>query len=178
MASAPDQPVPGATLPFGVLGRPHGVRGELVLHPFNPGGTHPRQLRLPVAVDLIAGGQRRSAKLVSARPLGEGEALVRFEGVDSRDAAAALTHAELQVPRAALPPLAIGEIYIADLIGCSVYDVAGRPRGRVTASFWNGSQDVLTVVGEDGAELLVPAVPGFIQSVDLAARTVVIDDHE
>ena len=104
--------------------------------------------------------------------------VLRFEGVADREAAAALTHAELQVPRASLPPLAAGEIYVADLVGCAVYDLAGRLRGRVASSFWNGRQDVLTVVDEGGAELLVPAVPGFIQAVDLAARTLVIDDHE
>jgi 16S rRNA processing protein RimM len=177
MASATEHPAPG-TLPFGVLGRPHGVRGEIVLHPFNAGGTHPRQLRLPVAVVLVASGQRRSATLVAARAFGEGEALVRFEGVDSREAAATLTHAEVQVPRAALPPLATDELYVADLIGCTVYDLAGRLRGRVAATFWNGSHDVLTVLDEGGAELLLPSVPGFIRSVDLVARTLVIDDHE
>jgi 16S rRNA processing protein RimM len=169
---------PRGTLSFGVLGRAHGVRGELILRPFNPGGTDLRRLSLPVEVELVMVDRRQTATLVAARPFGDGEALVRLAGVDDRDAAAALTNAELLLPRAALPALAPDEMYIADLLGCEVRDGQGRLRGRVVSTFWNGSHDVLSIVGEEGAELLIPVVPGFIQAVDLAARTLVIDDHE
>ena len=57
--------------------------------------------------------------------------LVRLAGVDTREQAAAPTNAELWVPRASLPALIPGEVYVEDPVGCTVIDVAGRLRGTV-----------------------------------------------
>jgi 16S rRNA processing protein RimM len=180
MASARDQALPPSPghLPFGVLGRPHGVRGEIVLFPFNPDGARLERLRFPIDVEIVSQSRRQAAQILAARPFGQGEALLRIAGVDSREAVAAFTNSELHVMRAALPALAAGEVYVADLVGCAVYDLQGRLRGTVRSTFWNGSHDILSVVDDAGAEVLVPAAPGFIQQLDLAARTMVVDDHE
>ena len=164
------------TLPFGRLGRPHGVRGEIALRPFNGGGEGLADTPLPAPVQLVRQQERRPMTLVAARPANE-IVLIRLEGVDTREQAAALTNFELWLPRAALPALAPEEFYVEDLIGCTVVDLEGRARGTVRASFWNGAQDVLTVDGPDG-ELLVPAVAEFIREVDLEARRMVVDMHE
>ena len=172
-------------LPVGVLGRPHGVRGELVYHPHNPHGVRLEALKFPFAAFL--GGDPRGGpnahaattpvRLAGARSFQDG-ALVRLEGIVDRDAAAAFTNRELLVPRGVLPPLAPGEFYVADLVGCAVFDLTGGPRGTVVGAYWNGHQDVVAVQGPDGAELLFPAVPEFLHEVDLGARRLVIDDHE
>jgi 16S rRNA processing protein RimM len=171
-------------LPLGVLGRAHGIRGDLMFRPFNPRGVSLADLDLPLVVELRPrAGASRTMRLISARPFKEGD-LVRFEGIDSPEAAAQLTNAELGVPRAVLPPLEDGEFYIADLIGCAAVDAAGLPRGVVRGCFWNGTQDVLEIVDAGGHEVLVPAVGEFLREVDLPARRVVIeietetDDHD
>jgi 16S rRNA processing protein RimM len=168
------------SLSLGVFGRPHGVRGEIVFHPHNPHGTRLESLAFPFAATLGpppgATGASRTVRILGARRFDEG-ALVRLEGIADRDVAAALTNCELFVPRAVLPALQAGELYVADLVGCQVIDQTGRDRGRVVGAYWNGQHDVLTVrAGDD--ELLVPAVPDFLREVDLAQRRVVIDDHE
>ena len=164
------------SLPFGRLGRPHGVRGEIALRPFNADGEGLAGQALPAPVQLVRAQERRQMTLVAARPAND-VLLVRLEGVDTREQAAALTNFELWLPRAALPALDADEFYVEDLLGCTVVDVEGRVRGTVRASFWNGAQDVLTLDGPDG-ELFVPAVPEFIRAVDLDARRVVVDMHE
>jgi 16S rRNA processing protein RimM len=166
-----------ATLVLGVLGRPHGVRGEIVFHAFNPGGTPLSGLPLPLSVDLRRGRETVAATLIAARPFKDG-ALVRLEGVDGRDAAAARTGFEMAVPREALPPLAEGEHYTVDLVGCAVFDTEGRARGRVQGAFWNGTHEVLTVVDEAGDELLIPVIGDFFVEIDLPQRRLVIDPHE
>jgi len=138
------------------------VRGELVLHPFNAGGVDLRELSLPLTVRV---GDREMS-LVAARPTADAW-LVRLEGVDDRDAAAALTNVDLTLARAALPEPDDGEVYVEDLVGCEVRD-----------TFWNGAQDVLSIVDDAGVELLVPAVPEFLRELDLEARTVIVDPHE
>jgi 16S rRNA processing protein RimM len=162
------------TLALGVVGRPHGVRGELVFHPFNATGTRLEQLPLPLAVELQPpSGPPRPATLVAARPFKD-RTLVIFQGLGDRDAAAALTRSTVSVPRTALPPLAADEFYVADLIGLAVEDRAGRAQGRVQGAYWNGTQDVLRIEDAAGQELLVPVVPDFIVEVDLSAGRLVI----
>jgi 16S rRNA processing protein RimM len=144
-----------------------------VLHPFNAGGVDPGDLSLPLDVQV----GERGMKLVAVRPTNDAW-LVRLEGVDDRDAAAALTNADLALTREALPAPEDGEFYVEDLVGCEVRDVDGRRRGVVRATFWNGAQDVLSVVDDAGVELLVPAVPEFLRAFDAEARTITVDPHE
>lgn len=169
---------PSDQLPLGQLGRAHGIRGELIFRPFNPQGVLLSDLDLPMTVALRRReGASESWRLLGARPFREGD-LVRFEGIDSPEAASRLTNAELSVPRAALPPLEEGEFYVADLIGCAAHDAEGKPRGVVRGCFWNGTQDVLEIVGDDGAELLVPALGDFLREVDLRGRRIVVQIDE
>jgi 16S rRNA processing protein RimM len=163
-------------LPFARVGRPHGVRGELTLRLFNAGDQRLDVAELPLKVFLVRGAERRELTVVAVRPANDA-LLVRIEGVDSREQAAALTNAEIWLPRAALAELEDDEFYVEDLVGCTVIDTAGRERGTVRGTYWNGAQDVLQLEGAEG-ELLVPAVPEFIREVDLDARRVVVDMHE
>ena len=90
-----------ATLSVGVIGRPHGVRGEMYLRPHNP-GTH--ALDDIGVVTLVKNGVSAQYQIASLRPVREGY-LVCFHGVDGPQAAAALTLSEVRVPRSALPAL-------------------------------------------------------------------------
>jgi 16S rRNA processing protein RimM len=165
-------------LPLGVLGRPHGVRGELVFRPHNPAGVRLEELHLPLAVELRSpSGGVQPAQVAAARPFGTEGSLVRLAGIADRDQAARFTNSELHVPRKALPPLEDGEFYVADLVGCRVEDVAGQDRGVVRQAYWNGSHDILEIRDAAGNELLIPAVGDFLNEVDLQARRIVIDDH-
>jgi 16S rRNA processing protein RimM len=174
------EPKLGTThLALGVLGRPHGVRGELVFRLHNPAGVRPEQLRLPLPVQLRSrDGASRPAEIVFARAFGGEGSLIRLAGVTDRDVAARFTNSEVLVPRTRLPPLGPGEYYVADLIGCQVQDVDGRDRGVVHQAYWNGSQDILEIKDQAGNELLIPAAGDFLREVDLAARRLVIDDHQ
>jgi 16S rRNA processing protein RimM len=116
-------------------------------------------------------GTRDLRKVRAFRPV-KGGYLVRLAGVDDREAAATLTHAEVRVARAALPALGSGEYYVEDVIGCAVEDDAGRPLGVVRQAFWNGAHDVATVVGQDARERLIPLVPQVVLTADTAGRRI------
>ena len=156
------------TLPIGVLGRPHGLRGELALRPHNAGS---RDLGGLTELILEQGGARVTRRLQAIRRSTDGW-LVRFVGIDSRTDAEPLTNVPVRVRRAALPPLREGEFFVADTVGCEVRTTEGRRLGQVADVFWNGAHDVLQVKGE--GELLSPAVPTYLQSFDGAARVVVV----
>src|SRR4051812_16324650 len=158
------------TLSVGVLGRPHGVRGDLHFRPHNPSSRAFDHLR---EVWLVRDGRRERHEVVSMRPVNDGY-ITRFAGVEGRDAAAALTLAEVRVARTALPPLAPGEYFVEDIVGCAVEGEDGRSLGVVRGTLWNGAHDVATVDDAGGRERLIPLVPEFVLSVDAPARKMTV----
>jgi 16S rRNA processing protein RimM len=161
---------------LGVVGKPHGVSGEVWLRPHNAHGRAFEGLR---EIVVLKDGAAKSYAIEALRPA-EGGALARLAGVDTREAAAALTLGEVRARRAALPPLGPGEFYVEDVVGCAVFHESGRALGVVASTFWNGAQDVMVVSGPGGEEELVPLVPQFVVTMDAAGRKIVIswDGHE
>lgn len=164
-------------LPFGVLGRPHGVSGAITLRPFVPESGALGHLSLPFQVEVGLADCVSTYSVVGLRSIPAG-GILSLAGVVSREQATRLTGGELRLARAALPPLGPGEFYVGDLLGCEAIDTAGRSRGRVRGIYWNGAQDVMVVGGEDGTDALVPVVPAFIRRLDRAASRVLVDFHE
>ena len=121
----------------------HGVAGEVKLKVF--------------ADDLGGYGTFNGGALTlsALRPANHG-AVARFAEVTGRNAAEALKGTELTVSRAALPPLADGEYYHADLIGLPVASDRGDPVGRVVLVENFGAGDVLEIETASGKRFMVP----------------------
>jgi len=154
------------TLSVGVLGRPHGIRGGIYFRPHNP---RSRAFDEVTELVIVRDGQSRLYEVTSMRPVADAY-VAQLAGVDDREAAAALTNAEVRVARAVLPPLEPGEYFVEDVVGCAVEHEDGRPLGVVRGTIWNGAHDVATVDGPDGREHLIPLVPDFVLGVDAPAR--------
>lgn len=179
--AAGHEPSPKAALaqwlPFGVLRRPHGMRGEILLVPYNADADRAWTRTLPVQVRWAKLGRMLDLQIVASRPVKDG-LLIRFASPDSREALAELVGGEVQLERHRLPALADAEFYVEDIVGFEACLPDGRRLGKVRGTFWNGSHDVMSVVGEDGQESFVPALPEFVLSVDAGARRVTVDPHE
>jgi 16S rRNA processing protein RimM len=164
------------TLPVGVLGRPHGLRGELALRLHNPDGTD-----LSRVSELILEGKdgvRETRRVQTIRSVSHGW-LVKIVGVDSRTDAEPLTNRQVRVKRAALARLTEGEFFVADSIGCEVRKEDDRVLGVVAEVFWNGAQDIMIVRG--ATEILIPMISEFVRAVDIAARKIVVawdEEHD
>ena len=100
---------------------------------------------------------------------------VRFDGVDTRDAAAALNGVELSVPRARLPQPEPDEFYHADLIGLTVTLTDGTPVGTVVAVHDFGAGDLVEIAPATGASFLLPFTRATVPEIDLAGGSLVID---
>ncbi len=168
-------------LRFGILRRPHGIKGEIVLAAFNPHGARLEAQGEPLPVRLLGAGTGQGeaieARLVACRRVAMGF-LARFEGWDTRERVAQLVGRELHVPRARLSPLAVQEFYVEDLPGCEVFALDGRSLGRVAGTFWNGAQDVMVIRGQDGDERLLSVVAQFVHSFEPALRRLTVDPHD
>ncbi|WBH15979.1 ribosome maturation factor RimM [Sphingomonas radiodurans] len=82
--------------------------------------------------------------------------IARFAEVTDRTAAEALRGTQLTVPRDALPPLADGEYYHADLIGLAAMSSAGEALGTVVAVENFGAGDVIEIERATGKRFMVP----------------------
>jgi len=78
---------------------------------------------------------------------------------------------ELWVPRDQAAPLEEGEVYLADLIGCSLV-FAGVVRGRVMGHLEGASAILLEVEKTNGENCIVPFQEVYLGSIDLNGRTI------
>jgi len=160
--------MPPARILVGVVGAPHGVRGEVRVKPFTA-----EPLALQSYGPLESEDGRRTFSVLSARLQG-GMAVVKFDGVTDRDHAAALTGTALFVPRARLPEPGEGEYYQADLIGLDAEDAAGNRIGTVAAIDNFGAGDLLEIARPDAPSFHIPFTDDFVPVVDIPGGRVVL----
>ena len=155
-----------ARVVLGVITRPHGVRGEVRAHRFNPASTLLLELR-----SAFVGAEDSAVRMSieSARPMGEADVL-RLAGVGTREAAEALRGREIAVPRSELPEPEDGEYYHADLLGMQVHE-AGASLGEVVAVIAQPSVDVLRIRTASGF-LEIPILEPYVVGVDATARLI------
>ncbi len=158
----------------GLIRRPHGLHGEVQLdvltdHPavrFAPGAS------VWLGPPELAAGQRPTAARVASMRTHDQRLLVRFDGVDDRDAAAALSGQSVYVPTDHVLPLEADSYYPHELIGLAVVTTDGQPVGRVADLMNAGASDILVVQGE--RPILVPMIGDVIANVDIAAGQITI----
>jgi 16S rRNA processing protein RimM len=106
--------------------------------------------------------------------------VLHFAQTDSISAAEALKGLIVAIPRAERTPLADDEVYIADLIGCTLFDVAETEGASPTLISVGIIEDVdrtagpvaLLVVRGASDEILIPFAKSYLRSVNLAAKRV------
>jgi 16S rRNA processing protein RimM len=153
----------------------HGLRGELRVRLLDETDNN---LRAMSSVWLAREEGDPKAVEARVRAVGSGrrgEARLALEGVDGREAAEALRGRLVQADMDRLAPLAAGEYYQYQLIGCRVEHGDGRVLGVVSGIWETGAPAVLVVVDETRREHLIPAVSAILREVDVVARRITID---
>lgn len=150
----------------GVVRRPHGVRGAVVVEVLSDNPT--RYVTGSVLEATAPDGRTRRLEIESASPFAGGMR-VAFAGLASRDEADALRGARLEVERAAVPPPPAGAHYLFELVGCHAFDRAAGELGRVVDAIEDGGGWLLVVERPDGGRLLLPYVERFVTRVDPAS---------
>lgn len=143
--------------------RAHGLRGELLLKPFNPDST----LLLGCERVLLKGksGEVVSHQVEGAR-IHSDHVLLTLAEVTDRDQADALRGNLVCVTRAELPQLEEGEYYLVDLVGLEARDASGAPIGKVVEVIEYPSAHCLAVECEDGVRE-VPNIERYVLEVDV-----------
>ena len=135
----------------------HGISGEVRLKLFAESVDSLKRHKRVMAGE-------RALTLVSVKP-GSNGAIARFAELTDRNRAEALRGTLLTVPRSALPSLAEGEYYHADLIGLPCHGPDGAPLGAVVAVENFGAGDILEIERPDGRRTMVPFREGVADRV-------------
>jgi 16S rRNA processing protein RimM len=163
--------------------RPQGRKGEVfadILTDFPEKFAERRRLWL-LAEAASSASPRPTAKpiprqveLIAHWPH-KGGIVLHFAGIDSISAAETLAGLIVAIPMAERAPLAEDEVYVSDLIGCTLFDVAGPepiPIGEIEDVDRTAGPVALLVVRGASGEVLVPFAKSYLRSLDLAAKRV------
>jgi 16S rRNA processing protein RimM len=159
--------LPDSRILLATIGAAQGVKGEVRVKALN---ADPLSLG---AYGLLAGDDGRVFEIERLRPA-KGVVIVKFRGVDDRNAAEALNCVNLYVDRARLPAPEADEFYHADLIGLAAIKANGDPLGTVIAVHNFGAGDMLEIAPSRGKTILVPFTKKAVPVVDIAAGTLTI----
>jgi 16S rRNA processing protein RimM len=103
----------------------------------------------------------------------KGRIVLKFAGVDSINDAEALRGLDVAIPASERAPLADGAVYISDLVGCEVIDLAGAPDtsvGRVVDVDRGAS--LLVVESDNRVPVLIPFARAYLFKIDLDAKRI------
>jgi len=136
--------------------------------------TEPREALLQYKGLLLGrNGDWQSVKVAEGQRHGK-SVILRLEGHDDRDQAAALIGTEIGADRSALPEPEEGHYYWSDLTGLTVVHRDGTELGKVKEVLETGAHDVMVVQGEQ--ERLVPFVmDAVVLDVDLTQKVINVD---
>lgn len=100
--------------------------------------------------------------------------IVKFQGVDTVEAAAAMRGTVLYISRDDVA-LADGEYFVQDLIGCEVIDIdTAESYGKIVDVQATGANDVYHIEDATGRLRLVPVIPQVVLERDVEAGKIKI----
>ena len=153
-------------LPVGRIAGVFGIRGELKCDPTSAGRTvfsNGVTLRFVDAQHVS-----RSVTIESVRDHKD-RLLIRIEGISDASAAQSFVGGTFYAD-ASLILLEANEYLDRDLVGCVLYDSAGKALGTVRSVEHYPSSDMLVIDGK-----LVPMIHQFIRSIDIAGKRITVD---
>lgn len=155
---------------MGTARRPHGIKGEIGVAwegEFVPGPDTPIFLRRP--------GMSPEKFIARSARWHKGNLLLHLEGINDRNAAKELKGAEILLSRRQLPELEPDEAYLRDLPGCAVFLDNGQRIGTLDHFEFPAGQEIWSIRGNEGGEILFPAREEFIKELDVKGGKIVID---
>jgi 16S rRNA processing protein RimM len=122
----------------------------------------------------LGGNETKEVELIN-HWLHKGGIVLHFAGIDSISAAETLAGLIVAIPRSERATLAGDEVHIADLIGCTVIDVAvdpPAPIGAIENVDRTAGPVPLLIVKSAKGEVLVPFAKSYLRKVDIENQRV------
>jgi len=158
------------------VAKPRGLKGEVACDLLT---DSPERFEWVDELIAVFPGGRRKRLALEGHWLHGGRVILKLEGFDTPEAAAALAGCELAVPESEAVELEEGEFYDWQLEGCRVETVEGGEVGTVREVLHTGGEaPVLVIRDEGGRENLVPLAESICVGIDVEAKLIRVDAPE
>lgn len=151
-----------------------GLRGEVVANVLT---DFPERFENLETVLAVKADNSRDELKIEKFWFQKGRIVLKFEGVDSIEAAETLRDTEICIPESKAVELETDEYFDWELEGCEVETVEGEKIGRVKEVLRTGGTEVLIVEGAE-KEFLIPFAETICTSVDVESKLIKIDAPE
>lgn len=149
---------------IGIIVKPQGIKGEVRVLPVT---DDPERFALLDEADIVfKDGTRKTYALTRSRSH-QSLVILKFDGVDDRNTAEALTGGVIKIPPEKALPLDADEYYIRDLLGITVYTEQDEVLGVITDVLGTGANDVYAVKTQEGTEILIPAIKECVRNISI-----------
>lgn len=152
-----------------------GLKGEVLVSPltFDPGRLWDlKKVAIEFKLSQNRQGTLQWVDIVPVRHHGN-LLLIGIKGVETPEDARKYRGALIQARQSESPGLPEGVYYQHQIIGLSVYTVAGERLGTVDSIMETGSNDVYVIKGS-GKEYLLPAISDVIKKIDVVSGEMVV----
>ncbi|MCI8379394.1 MAG: ribosome maturation factor RimM [Lachnospiraceae bacterium] len=153
----------------GVIANTHGIRGEVKVFPTT---DDPKRYEWLKEVLLDTGKEKLPLEISRVRFF-KNLVIVKFKGIDNINDIEKYKGSDLFVTRENAVPLEEDEYYIADIIGAAVYTEDGEEFGILKDVLETGA-NLVYVIGHEGKDVLVPAIPDCVKDVDVEGKKIVV----
>ena len=156
-------------LQVGVITSTHGIKGEVKVYPTTDDVKRFKQLK-SVILETKAGKQEVNIESVK---FFKNMAIIKFEGYNKIEDVERMRQVKLYVTRDNAVKLQKNEYFIADLIGCTIFE-NNDELGTLSEVLQTGANDVYIVKTKESKEILIPAIKECILKVDIKKKKIMV----
>lgn len=154
---------------IGQITNTHGLRGEVKARAFTESKKRFEKLS-SILIDFK--GDLKKYDIENVRYQNE-VILLKLKGIDDIDDAEKLKGYYIKIPRNDAKETEKNEFFIADLIGCEVYE--NDFIGILDDVFTAGASDVYVIKRKGKKDLLIPAIESVIKKIDVEKRKIDVE---
>lgn len=151
-------------LRVGKIVNTHGLKGEVKVIPLTDDPKRYNDLEF-----VIIDGVERKIQGVKYQ---KDRVIVKVEGINSIEEAEKYKNKYMEIPREYAVPLEEDSYYIADIIGCTVYDTNGKDLGKIFDVIQTKNNDVYWI--KKPKELLIPVLLEIVTDIDVENKKITI----
>ena len=162
------EPKPGFIL-IGQVSSSWGLKGEVRVYPLT---DFPE--RFSAGNSFLVDGVKRKIEWTKSS---KGGVILKLEGINSPEEALELRHKTLEIPENELHELPEGVYYQFQIIGLEVWSISGDLLGKIREILTTAANDIY-VMESAGKDVLIPAIPDVVKSIDLESGKITIEPIE
>lgn len=156
---------------IGLISNTHGLKGELKVRPYTENAKRFEKVRKVLIKKAKDNFEEYEVQSVRYQ---KDIVLLKLKGIDDIEVAEKLKTQSLFIPREDAKELDENEFFIADLIGCDIYENKERI-GELVDIFTAGAADVYVIKRIGKKDLLLPALESIIKSVDVENKKIDVE---